>query len=118
MFLLVGGTSSAAYICLSTFGVGYLNVRPGIAVVLALLITMPPTYLAQRTLSFRSARNHASALPRYFATQVAGNLVGIVAAEAWEAYVAPPSWLCFAAIGAIIALTNYVIHRMWTFSHA
>ena len=45
LFLLVGGGSAAAYTALGVLFTSGMELRPSLAVVLALAIVLPPTYL-------------------------------------------------------------------------
>ena len=80
--------------------VGLLGPRPSLAFVLSMALLIPPTCLAQRALTFRSRRSHAQAFPRHLATQAAGTAFGLGKAFA-----------------ALASTANYVMHKLWTFSH-
>jgi putative flippase GtrA len=115
MFVLVGTVSAACYVALNVLFLRGLDVRPGVAIALAMLTTTPPNYLAQRILTFRSRRRHVEALPRYLATQAFSNLIGMLLSELFSGYVTAQPWVGFAVIAVIVAATNYCCMKFWTF---
>lgn len=117
-FVIVGSISALLYVALNVvFAIGF-GMRPGLAIMLTLALLMPPTYLAQRGLAFRSRRPHRAAFPRYVATQAIGNLVGIAIAELGAPLVSAFPWAAFTAVAVVIAGTNYFLLKLWTFAHA
>jgi putative flippase GtrA len=117
-FVIVGVTSALLYVTLNVAFAVRCGVRPGLAIVLTLALLMPPTYLAQRGLTFRSSRPHRAAFPRYVATQAIGNLVGIAGAELGAPLVSAFPWAAFTAVAVVVAGTNYFLLKLWTFAHA
>ncbi len=115
-FLAVGGSSAAAYTALGVAFTAGLGLRPSFAVLLALAIVMPPTYLVQRALTFRSQRAHRSALSRYVATQAISNGVAALGAEVFADAVRARPWLAFIAIAILVAGLNYSLLKFWTFA--
>lgn len=117
-FAIVGVISALFYVTLNVAIVVEFGLRPGLAIVLTLALLMPPTYLAQRGLTFRSSRPHRAAFPRYVATQAIGNLVGIAGAEFGATLVSAFPWAAFTAVAVVVAGTNYFLLKLWTFAHA
>jgi putative flippase GtrA len=115
MFLIVGTASAACYVALNVLFLRILDVRPGVAIVLAMLTMTPPNYLAQRILTFRSHRRHLEALPRYLATQAFSNLIGALLSELFARHVTAQPWVAFTLIAVIVAATNYSCMKFWTF---
>jgi putative flippase GtrA len=116
LFLLVGGTSAAIYALLGVFLTAGLQLRPSLAVLVAVAIVLPPTYLAQRSLTFRSQRPHRSAFLRYVLTQAISNAAAILLAEVFTDRVVAQPWLAFLAIAILVASMNFVLLKVWTFS--
>ena len=110
LFLLVGGSSAAAYTAL---GVLFTS---GLGVLLALATVMPPTYLLQRALTFRSHRTHRSAFTRYLATQAISNGVAMLGAELFAATIRAAPWVAFIAIAVLVACLNYTLLKFWAFT--
>jgi putative flippase GtrA len=115
LFLAIGGTSAAIFVVLGVFFTNLCGFRPSFAIAASLVLLVPPTYLAQRSLTFRSDRNHASAFPRYIATQILGNALAVVGSELFPAVIRERPWLAFSAVAFGIAATNYVLLKLWTF---
>jgi len=117
LFLTVGGTSAALF---TVFGVLFTRagVRPSLAMLLSLAILIPPSYLAQRSLTFRSDRPHRSAFPRYLGTQAVGNALGLIVAEAVPAVVRGHPQVAFPLLAIGIAGTNYLLLTLWAFRAA
>lgn len=114
VFLMVGGTSTALF---AAFGVLFTraSVRPSLAMLLALAILIPPSYLGQRSLTFRSDRPHHSAFPRYVGTQAVGNVLGLIVAEAFPAIMRNHPQVAFLLLAIGVASTNYLLLRLWAF---
>ena len=91
------------------------GMRPSVAIVVTLLLLMPPTYLAQRNLTFRSDRRHASAFPRYVGTQIIGNCLAVLAAELFPVMIRSHPWPAFLAVAVGVAATNWLLLKLWTF---
>ncbi len=80
-----------------------------------LIVLVPPVYLAQRRVTFRSARAHAAAFPRYVATQLAGNAVAVVLSEVFATAVLARPWIAFAAVALVVAVVNFALLKLWAF---
>jgi putative flippase GtrA len=116
-FLLVGGTSALLYTALNVLFTK-AGVRPSLAIVITLALLMPPTYYAQHRLTFRSGRDHRSAFPRYVGAQLFGNVLAMVAAEAFATVIRTSPLVSFVIIAAMVAAINYAILKFWAFRHA
>jgi putative flippase GtrA len=115
LFLAIGGTSAAIYVILCVFFTRVCGLRPSLAIIATLVILIPPTYLSQRNLTFRSDRNHGGAFPRYLATQVVGNGLAVVGSELIPAVIRSQPWLAFSVVAIGVAATNYTLLKRWTF---
>jgi putative flippase GtrA len=115
LFLAIGGTSAAIYVVLGVFFTSLCGFRPSLAIAASLVLLMPPTYLVQRSLTFRSDRKHASAFPRYVATQILGNALAVIGSELFPAAIRGRPWLAFSAVAIGVAATNYALLKLWTF---
>jgi len=116
-FLLVGGTSALLYTLLNVLFTK-AGVRPSLSIVITLVILMPPTYFAQRRLTFRSDRDHRSAFPRYVGAQLFGNVLAMIAAEVFTTSIRTYPLVSFVIIAAMVAAINYGILKFWAFRHA
>lgn len=114
IFLLIGGTSAVLYTLLGA-GFTLLGAHPGLAILLTLVVLMPPTYWAQRQLTFRSDRRHRAAFPRYVGTQCIGNGIGLLGAALWPSEIARQPLIGFAVIAVVVAMTNYLCLKFWAF---
>jgi putative flippase GtrA len=118
IFLAIGGISAVVYTVFAAFLTRICGLRPSLAIVAALTVLIPPTYLAQRKLTFRSTRNHRAAFPRYIGTQIAGNALALVGSEMFSTIVQDWPWIAFSAVAADVAATNYALLKPWTFQRA
>jgi putative flippase GtrA len=116
LFLVIGGTSAVLYTGLNTVFTT-AGLRPSLSILVTLAILVPPTYLLQHRLTFRSGRNHASAFPRYLGTQLFGNLLALVAAELFPTVIRAYPLTAFILIAFMVAVTNYGILKFWAFRH-
>jgi len=115
-FLVIGSTSAGLYVVLCVLFTR-LGLRPSLSILATLAVLMPPTYLAQRSLTFRSGRGHAAAFPRYVATQLAGNALALILSEALADAMRAHPWLGFGSVAITVALTNFALLKLWAFSH-
>lgn len=118
VFLAIGGTGALLYTALNVAFTTWGGLRPSLAILLTLALLIPPTYLAQRRFTFRSDRNHAAAFPRYLGTQLIGNGLGLIAAEAFPAAIRSHPLLAFALLALVVATTNYACLKFWAFRRA
>lgn len=107
-FLLSGGTGFALYYVLSLLLVRLPGFEHESAAFVAVLLSVPPTYLLQRNFAFR----HRGGLSRSFAGYCllqAFNAVAI-AALAWCGRLAGvPAALNFLASGAVVVFVSYAV---------
>lgn len=115
LFLLVGGTSAALYVVLGVFLTAGLGMRPSISIAIALAVIMPPTYLLQKHLTFRSTATHRVALTRYLATQAISNAAAMAGSELFAAQVRAYPWLAFIGVAVLVACLNYLLAKHWAF---
>ena len=116
IFLVVGGTSALAYTALGVLFTSGIGLRPSLAVLLSLALVLPPTYLAQKRLTFRSNRAHGSALFRYASTQAISNGVAVLGAELFADAIRAQPWLAFITIAVLVACLNYTLLKTWAFA--
>jgi putative flippase GtrA len=116
-YLLVGGVTALAYI-LAAMALTRLGLTPGVASIGGYLLVIPPAYLGQRILTFQATAWHSIAFPKYLALQVAGNIAGYflsngLADRGW------PGWVVFTSVAVMVAATNFLTLKYWTFrAHA
>jgi len=113
-FLVIGGLSAVLYIVISA-ELTILGLRPSIALLLTLVLLVPPTYLAQRRLTFQSDLEHAIAFPRYVTTQLTGNGVGLLGAAIFPGAILRQPFLAFTIVAIGVATLNYGVLKLWAF---
>lgn len=114
-FLLVGGSAALLYIAFATL----LEVHAGLARPWASAIAygsmIPVAYMAQKTLAFRSTARHATAFPRYLATQ----LVALATASLVSgAFLGLPPPLVYFIAGLCAAVVSFLMLKFWGFASA
>lgn len=114
-FLIVGGLAALAYAALNTAFVTWGGLRPSLAILAALGLLIPPTYLAQHRLTFQSGRKHSAAFPRYVGTQLVGNALAFSMAALFAGKILDKPFLAFSTIAVGVAATNYVFLKFWAF---
>jgi putative flippase GtrA len=113
-FLLIGGLSALVYVVISA-GLTMIGVRPSIALLIALAILVPPTYLAQHRLTFQSDVRHFIAFPRYVTTQLTGNGVGLLGTAMFPDAIQRQPFVAFTIIAIGVATLNYGCLKLWAF---
>ena len=117
LFLAIGGTGAVLYTALNVMFTTS-GVRPSLSIAMTLVLLIPPVYILQHKLTFRSGRNHLSAFPRYVGAQLFGNVIAIAFAEAVPAPIKAHPITAFILISAIVAAINYGILKFWAFRHS
>jgi putative flippase GtrA len=115
-FLAVGGTLVLVHIGLATlFAVAFL-IPPAIANLSAHALCLPPTYIAQRRVAFRSDAPHARVFWRYVVLQLP--LIALGAALAWLliGQMGLRAALAFVLICPFVALISFAAQRWWAFA--
>jgi putative flippase GtrA len=115
LFLAVGGSSAIIYVVLGVFFSTIGGMRPSFAIIATLLLLIPPSYLAQRSFTFRSSRCHTSAFPRYIGTQALGNTLALIGSELFPESIRTQPWLAFLIVAVGVAATNFFLLKLWTF---
>jgi putative flippase GtrA len=115
LFLVIGGMSALIYMALNVALTTLGGLRPSLAILVTLALLIPPTYLAQRRVAFRSNRNHVAAFPRYIGTQLVGNSVALLGAELFPSAIRGHPLPAFAVIAVVVAGTSYGCLKFWTF---
>ena len=117
LFLAIGGTGAIAYTALNVFFTR-AGIRPSLSIAITLVLLVPPVYVLQHRLTFRSGRNHLSAFPRYVGTQLFGNVIAMLVAEAVPEPIKAHPISAFVLMAAIVAAINYGILKFWAFRHS
>jgi putative flippase GtrA len=113
-FLVVGGTATVCYVALAG-GLHFLGLSPATSSAAAYSLCIPPTYLAQRRYTFRSAQAHSVGLIRFVGTQGAGMLVASLStslATTVAGWAALPAFLLSAVAAASV---TYFLQKLWVF---
>ncbi len=117
LFLVIGGTGSVVYTALNVI-LTKAGMRPSLSIAITLALLVPPMYLLQHKLTFRSGRNHLSAFPRYAGAQLFGNVSAMGVAELFPEPIRAHPITAFILIAAIVAAMNYGILKFWAFRHS
>lgn len=113
-FLIVGSVAAGCYVIFAE--ALYLSGSPPtLASVVAYSLCVPPTYLAQRRFTFRSARAHGAALGRYAGVQIVGLFVST--ATTFLAWAIPglASLQVFVLAAVVTASVSYLLQKHWVF---
>ena len=115
-FIAVGGTLVLVHIALATLFAVVFLIPPAIANVAAHALCLPPTYLAQRRVAFRSDAPHARAFWRYAGLQLP--LIGLGGLLAWLliGQMGLHAALAFVLICPFVALVSFAAQRWWAFA--
>ena len=116
LFGLIGGIGAVVYAAIN-YGFTSLGIRPSVSIALTLVLLIPPVYYLQYRLTFRSARSHLSAFPRYAGTQLFGNVLAMIATELVPGPIEAYPMLSWIVIAVVVAAINYGILKFWAFSH-
>ncbi|MDP9095717.1 MAG: GtrA family protein [Pseudomonadota bacterium] len=117
LFLVIGGTGAIAYTALNVFFTTS-GIRPNLSIAITIALLIPPVYVLQHRLTFRSDHNHLSAFPRYVGTQLFGNMIAIAVATAVPEPIKQHPVTAFILISAIVAAVNYGILKFWAFRYS
>lgn len=115
-FLLVGGVATAIHYLIAAVLHGLANWPMVHASGVGFVVSALANYALNARFTFRSARSHRSAFPRFAATAAAGLLIntlllGALLALGLHAVLAQP----LTTLGTLI--WNYVVNALWTFKH-
>jgi len=115
-FLLIGGVSALAMLLLALVFVSGLHLPPPAAQGLAHALCIVPTYVCQRTLTFRSDISHARGLAGYVLLQAP--LLALGAGLAWLliSYLHWPRLEALLLIAGAVALTSFAAQRSLIFA--
>lgn len=117
-FLAVGGAAWAAYWVVVAFLVSVAGMEPVAAAALGYILCVIGSYIAHRTITFRSMQRVERELPRFLVTHVVG-----VAASALAMYIATdvfrlPYVVGTAAGSVLVPAISFVLMRAWVFRTA
>jgi len=115
-FAAVGGFFTLIYMIVATLLATALYWPPAVANFVAHVINIPPTYLSQRALAFRSNAAHATAFWRYVALQAPLVLMSTSVAWLLIDQLKMGEGVAFVVIGVLIAVASFVMQRFWAFA--
>lgn len=113
----IGGAGAVGYAVLSTVLTSHFGFRPSAASLTGYAAMIPPIYVAQKMLTFRSTARHAAAFPKYVAVQAIGSVIALTLSELLIAGFGFPPLVSFGAVALVIASTNFVMLRWWAFAN-
>jgi putative flippase GtrA len=118
VFLAVGVSATLAYTLLSTWLVAGAGWRPVPAGALSYLLMIPPTYLAQKNLTFGVGADGEARFLRYAALQSIGLLTSTAANGGFAVATTTFHGVYFFASAMAASALNYLIMRFGVFSGA
>lgn len=113
-FLLAGGIGFMIYLALSNLFHYVFGLSEALAPFLGTVLAVPPTYLLQRTLTFRGRTAGRQALPMYVALQV-GNAFLISLLSSLGARTSLPGYVVFVIAGVAGVLVSYWVQSRLIF---
>jgi putative flippase GtrA len=117
-FLIVGVTATLGYVLICYFLQTLSGWQPFWASIVAYATMFLFAYVAQRSFTFRSTRNHRISLPLYAALQIACGLFAATAVQ-WLVNSAHISALAASATAAALsAAASYLVSASWIFPDA
>jgi putative flippase GtrA len=115
-FFAVGGTLVVAHMGLATLFALVFLIPAALANFTAHALCLPPTYLAQRALAFRSDAPHARAFWRYALLQLPLMTLGAILAWLLVGQMGLNAALAFVLICPFVALVSFAAQRWWAFA--
>lgn len=115
-FAAVGGFFTLVYMVVATLLATLLHWPPAVANLVAHVINIPPTYLSQRALAFRSDAAHKTAFWRYVALQAPLVLMSTSVAWLLVDRLGLGEIPAFIVIGILIAVASFLMQRFWAFA--
>ncbi len=115
-YLVVGGLGTVTHLSLLYIAVEFFGVPPLLGSCTAFIWVVIQSYFLHRNWTFRSDREHSSALPRYLVVSgigFAGNL-----AIMFVMFNILGAWYMLAQASAaiVIPILNFILNKYWTFS--
>lgn len=116
VFCVVGAALTAVYFVVANVGSVMLGLAPQSASGGAYLATIPLGYFAHRRITFRSARTHSIAVPRFVAASFVGVLIAWVVPYVAVHAFAVPHWAAYLAVSVLAPAISFVLMRFWVFA--
>ena len=116
-FLVIGGAAALSFVGVSSAAVAAFREMPSWLVsALCYAAFVVPVYLLHRRYAFRSAAEHARALPRYVAVQLCG--LALATIFSWVAYgvMGLPTLLAAFTVIGLTSGINFLVLRRWAFA--
>jgi putative flippase GtrA len=118
-FLVIGGSAAVGFVGISSAAVSMFDSAPAWLVSsLCYAAFIVPVYLLHRRYSFQSDADHARALPRYVAVQLAGLALATLFSFVAYGVVGLPTLAAAAVVIGLTAGVNFLILRRWAFGPA
>ena len=114
-FTIIGVFAAAIYAIIAAELTSLDGWRPWTASVVAYALIVPFAYVAQKSIAFRSEAAHRHAFPRYVAIQLFGMVLSIPLSEGALQILQFHPLAGFLLIGAVIAVFNFGLLRLWAF---
>lgn len=118
-FLVIGGSAAVSFVGVSSAAVALFDNAPAWLVSsLCYAAFIVPVYLLHRRYSFQSSADHARALPRYVAVQLAGLALATLFSVVAYGVVGLPTVAAATVVIGLTAGLNFFILRRWAFGPA
>ena len=118
-FLIIGAAAAGGFVLLSTAAMALpIGLPSWVVSAICYGVFIVPVYLLHRRFSFASEAPHARALPRYIAVQLSA--LGLATLFSFLTYgvATLPTPLAAALVIALTSGVNFMVLRLWAFSHA
>jgi putative flippase GtrA len=116
VYCAVGSAGALGYVLLAAFFNSVMLVPAWLASTMAYAVLIPPTYMGQHRLTFQSTSSHSVAFTRYVCVQGIGLVASVALSQLIVAPFGRPPLLAFSITAVLVAMTNFLLLKLWTFS--
>jgi putative flippase GtrA len=116
VYCAVGSAGALGYVLIAALLTSTLRVPAWIASTVAYAVLIPPIYMGQRRLTFHSNARHSVAFTRYVCVQGIGLIASAALSHLTVAQFGRPPLLAFSITAVLVAMTNFLLLKLWTFS--
>jgi putative flippase GtrA len=116
VYCAVGSAGALGYVLLAALLTSATLVPAWIASTVAYAALIPAIYMGQRRLTFQSNASHSVAFARYVCVQGIGLITSATLSQLMVAQFSRPPLLAFSVTAVIVAITNFLLLKLWAFS--
>jgi putative flippase GtrA len=115
VYCAVGSAGALGYVLLAALLSSVMLAPAWLASTVAYAVLIPPIYMGQHRLTFQSTANHSVAFARYVCVQGIGLVVSAALSQLMVAPFGRPPLLAFSITAVLVAMTNFLLLKLWTF---